>query len=125
MSDKDPAYDTTEEKRQRLAEFEIEEVWESKDYRRLCEEEGEEPWASEEEIRAYFAELPDGEVLSLWVDSPFSDGEQMARHKLSEIVSNAYPDGWTCQGCSVEFFGIMPAGRVNGGTECSECSARS
>ena len=116
MSDKDPAYDTTEEKRQRLAEFEIEEVSNSSA-----------SWLrkARREIRAYFAELPDGEVLRLWVDSPFSDGEQMARHKLSEIVSNAYPDGWTCQGCSVEFFGIMPAGRVNGGTECSECSARS
>ena len=34
---------------------------------------------------------------------------------------DAYPEGWTCQGCGDEFVGIMPAA-VDGGTTCAACT---
>ena len=58
-----------DEKRRRLAEFEIHEVWPTKEYKDDCERRGEPGRQSEEEIRTYFAELSEAEVGYVWDDT--------------------------------------------------------
>lgn len=39
------------------------------------------------------------------------------------MAEDAYPDGWTCNGCGEEFHGVMPAQpvRPSEGTVCVAC----
>ena len=79
------------EQRERLAEFEIHEVWPTPDYAALCKIQGAEGWQSEEEIRVYFNELDEDELQALW-------GETFG-HAGEDEFHETYPDGWTCVVC--------------------------
>ena len=97
-----------DEKRKRLAEFEIHEVWPTKDYKAACERQGVPGWQSEEEIRTYFAELSDDEVGYVWGDtfgwdeeeeviSPTSEDKQRilteaVRESINELVERLKKD---------------------------------
>lgn len=81
---------SVDEKRKRLAEFEITEVWPQ-----MGVIGGEEGWRTEDEIREYFQDLPDWEVQAVFAETFSHPGE--------DEFSEAFPDGWTCRDCGKQY----------------------